>query len=134
MKTYKQKLAYITIGGILMLIGMIASSVLMPSLFAERAKLGDIECTSLRVVDTDGTTRIILVPNMESINTLTDTFKLFSDRGVIIGVNKYGGRVAVSGNGGTSSIAMAIDDDLLAGITMIDKRGIIHLDPALGEE
>ena len=33
MNTYKQKLAYITLGGVLMLIGMIASSVLLPSLF-----------------------------------------------------------------------------------------------------
>lgn len=117
-----------------MLMGMIASSVLMPSLFAERARLGDIECTSLRVVDTDGTTRILLVPNMENIHALTDILEVFSARGVVIGVNKYAGRVSVSGNGGTSSIAMAIDDDLLAGITMIDQRGIIQLDPGLSQE
>ena len=43
------KLSYIALGGLLMLIGMLASSVFMPSLFAQRDKFGDIECTSLKV-------------------------------------------------------------------------------------
>ena len=47
----RNKLSYITLGGLLMLIGMLASSVFMPSLFAQRDKFGEIECTSLTVVD-----------------------------------------------------------------------------------
>ena len=61
MRTYKQKLAYIALGGVLMLIGMIASNVFLPSLFAQRDKFGEIECTSLRVVDARGKTQVRLI-------------------------------------------------------------------------
>ena len=50
----RNKLSYIALGGLLMLIGMLASSVFMPNLFADRDKFGDIECTGLRVVNDRG--------------------------------------------------------------------------------
>lgn len=51
---FTHKFGYIALGGVLMLIGMMASSVLMPSLIAQRDKFGEIECTGLRVVDGEG--------------------------------------------------------------------------------
>ena len=134
MKTYKQKLAYTAFGGILMLMGILASSVLMPSLFAERAKLGDIECTSLRVVDAEGTTRILLLPSLDNMSNLMEVVDVMTTRGVIIGVNKHGGRVGVAGNNGTSSVIAAIDDDGRAGVTMIDKNGNLPLFTDIFEE
>ena len=51
---FSHKFGYISLGGLLMLIGMIASSVFMPNLFAQKDKFGEIECTALTVVDADG--------------------------------------------------------------------------------
>ena len=45
----RNNLSYIALDGLLMLIGMLASSVFMPNLFAQGDKFGDIECTSLKV-------------------------------------------------------------------------------------
>ena len=56
----RNKLSYIALGGLLMLIGMLTSSVFMPNLFAQRDTFGEIECTSLRVVDANGKTRVWL--------------------------------------------------------------------------
>ena len=47
----RQKLSYIAVGAALMLIGMLASSIFMPNLVAQRDKFGVIECTELRVVN-----------------------------------------------------------------------------------
>ena len=49
---FRQKLAYIALGGGLMLVGMLFSS--MSPLTAQGGGLGDITCTSLAVVDKDG--------------------------------------------------------------------------------
>ena len=53
------KFAYIVLGGLLMLIGMIASSIFMPSLVAQRAgdvNFDSITCTELRLVNANGDT------------------------------------------------------------------------------
>lgn len=52
------KLRYMALGGLLMFVGMLTASVLMPNLVAQRNRFGDIECTSLRVVDKDGMSRV----------------------------------------------------------------------------
>ncbi len=57
---FGQKLGYIGFGALLMLISMMASSVLMPSLVAQRDKFGEIECTGLSVVNANGKIRILL--------------------------------------------------------------------------
>ncbi len=51
---FSHKLGYIALGGLLMFIGMMASSIFMPNLVAQRDKFGEIECTALTVVDVDG--------------------------------------------------------------------------------
>lgn len=57
---FSHKFGYIALGGALMLIGMIASSIFMPNLIAQRNKFGEIECTGLVVLGTDGNETIRL--------------------------------------------------------------------------
>ena len=57
---FRHKLSYTALGGLLMLIGMLASSVFMPNLVVQRDKIGEIECTKLTVVDAEGKSRVIL--------------------------------------------------------------------------
>lgn len=54
---FVHKFTYIALGGILMLIGMIASSIFLPNLVAQRGSdgnLGNITCTQLRLVNAAG--------------------------------------------------------------------------------
>ncbi|MDE0186037.1 MAG: hypothetical protein OXP71_11400 [Candidatus Poribacteria bacterium] len=57
---FSHKFGYIALGGALMLIGMIASSIFMPNLIAQRDKFGEIECTGLVVLGPDGNETIRL--------------------------------------------------------------------------
>ena len=97
----RNKLSYMALGGLLMLIGMLASSVFMPNnLIAQRDKFGDIECNSLRVVDADGAVQVILSANwMDKWNT----------SGVWIGNNSYGGHVVAKGNDGKREASLSVD-------------------------
>lgn len=52
------KLRYIALGGLLMFVGMLTASVLMPNLAAQRDKFG--ECRRLAIVDENGINRILL--------------------------------------------------------------------------
>ena len=88
----RNKLSYIALGGLLMLIGMLASSVFMPSLFAQRDKFGDIECTSLTVVD--GGDVIILGKD--------------GKLGAVLSVNEHGGIVSISGKDGKSGAWLGV--------------------------
>ena len=49
------KLRYMTLGGLLMFVGMLTASVLMQSLIAQRSnRFGEIECSKLTVIDDNG--------------------------------------------------------------------------------
>ena len=61
------KLRYMALGGLLMFIGMLTASVLMPSLVAQRDKFGEIECTGLRVVDSEGDAVIVFSTNQMDV-------------------------------------------------------------------
>ena len=113
MKSYKQKLAYIALGGVLMLTGMIASSVLIPSLFAQhdKDKFGEIECTGLTVVNEDGEGIVYIGlashDRTERMGTIRvgDSVKIFgSEKGGTIEVTSIGynaifkDRVKIYGN------------------------------------
>ena len=97
----RNKLSYIALGGLLMLIGMLASSVFMSSLFAQRDKFEDIECTSLTVVD-NGT---IQVWNGSGLVYLKD-----GKLGMVLGVDEHGGFVRVYDNNGKSKAAVSADE------------------------
>ena len=55
---FRQKLTYTALGGLLMLVGMLFSSI--SPLTAQKDVFGDITCTSLTVVDKDGKSRVVL--------------------------------------------------------------------------
>ena len=114
----RNKLSYIALGGLLMLIGMLASSMFMPNFFAQREKFGDIVCTSLTVVDDEGEARVLL-----STNPFSAIFSGFDDKaGVFIGMDGYGGRVEVSGRSKGSAI-MSIDQHGNGIMSTWDKHG-----------
>lgn len=77
------KLVYAGFGGFLMLTGMLFSPV---TALRDR-KFGDIECTSLTVVDADG------------------------GEGLLLNVSEYGGRIFVGGNDGVSSAFLTINEN-----------------------
>lgn len=85
------KLRYMALGGLLMFIGMLTASVLMPSLVAQRDKFGAIECTSLRVIDEAGNSRIILTTNIFE-STADDNIKVR-----VVGNDLGGGAVVAIG-------------------------------------
>lgn len=56
--TYKEKLGYLAVGGLLVFVGMFAAN--LSPLTAQRDTFGDITCTGLRVVDANGRTMVWL--------------------------------------------------------------------------
>ena len=89
---YSHKLGYIATGGLLMLTGMMASGIFMPNLFAQRDRFGEIECTTLRVVDEEGNVKVLISG---------DEFGRYNNKdneAVFIGADRFGGIVSVSSN------------------------------------
>ena len=87
MNTNKQVISGI-IGGI---VGSIITALVVSSGTAQRDKFGDIECTSLRVVDAAGKVRVILTTNIYE-STVDDNIKVR-----VIGTNLGGGAVVAIG-------------------------------------
>ena len=103
---FSHKFGYIALGGLLMLIGMIASSIFMPNLFAQRDKFGEIECTALTVVDEDGIPLVSLnrggwgggsLTVFEKLNREINRFG-YGDIAVRLGVNGAGPYIEVWGD------------------------------------
>ena len=90
----RNKLSYIALGGLLMLIGMLASSVFMSSLFAQRDKFGEIECTKLTVVDGG---QVVV-------------FGKDGKPGALLGVDEYGGGLNVFGKDGKSGAMLNVNE------------------------
>ena len=82
---FSSKLSYIALAGLLMLIGMLASRVFAPLLFAQRGKFGAIECTSLAALDEPGSVKI----GPGSVAVFGK-----GKRQAAIGVNEYGHSIA----------------------------------------
>lgn len=112
----KNKLCYIALGGLLMLIGMMASSVFMPNLVAQRDMFGQIECTSLTVVDggtigiydNDGKLGVGL-----GIRERGGTVAVYDKNGKLgagLGVRELGGTIGVYGNDGNPKVFHAADE------------------------
>ena len=101
---FRHKFGYIALGGLLMLIGMIVSSIFMPNLFAQRDRFGEIECTNLRVVDKEGNVKVLISSDESGRYSSKDREAVF------IGADLRGGIVDIkpnysfphhSGRGGT---------------------------------
>lgn len=145
------KLRYMALGGLLMFIGMLMASVLMPSLVAQRDKFGEIECTKLTVVDggdifvwgEDLTSAVILgtrdtggfirVYGKDGPGTGVGIYGYEhgggvnvygKDRksGVTLRVTEHGGHVQVDGKGDGSSV-IAINEYGNGAVSTWDKNG-----------
>ena len=103
---WKQKAGLMALGSIFTIIGMFFAIGMLPSVTAQRDKFGDIECTSLRVVDAAGKVREILTTNIFE-GTVDDNIKVR-----VIGSDIGGGAVVAIGgdlSGGESRVSLGID-------------------------
>ena len=93
-KDLKVKLAYMGFGGIIAIIGMLFGIGMVSSSTAQKDKFGEIECSSLRVVDEDGITRVILS---------TDDRAGYDDENIRVSIDgdAYDGSVRVYGEAGS---------------------------------
>ncbi len=103
----REKLGYIALGGILMLVGMMTAN--LTPLTAQKDTFGKITCTGLNVVNPDGTTAVEL-----SIAKHGGTVAVRGKDGKIAAamtIEEYGGTVVVSGKDRKSTAGMNINED-----------------------
>ena len=121
---YREKLGYMALGGLLMLVGMLAAN--LTPLTAQRDSFGEITCTGLKVVDSEGNQRVRLTgyPDGEivaacdsngnprtSLVGFEEGGKIFvlghgREEHVTIGVDENGGQIVVFDKGGKDRVAM----------------------------
>ena len=104
---YREKLGYIVLGGVLMLVGMLA--VNLTPLTAQKDTFGRITCTGLKVVNPDRTTAVEL-----SIADHGGTVVVRGKDGKIAAamtIEEYGGTVVVRGKDRKSTAGMNINED-----------------------
>ena len=105
---YREKLGYIALGGLLMLVGMLAAS--LTPLTAQRESVGEITCTGLRVVNSEGREKVWL-----NSNSLGGNVYIYGQEGkhdfvgVALGTGTYGGLVSVFGKS-AGCASMGIDE------------------------
>ena len=122
---YREKLGYIAVGGVLMLVGMLAAN--LTPLTAQRDTFGEITCTGLKVVDSEGRDGVVLdaatgvyVWGRGKFAGCGGVFISVDERGgnalfggkkasVYIGADEHGGKVNVSGKNG-SAVVIRNDD------------------------
>ena len=103
----RNKLSNIALGGLLMLIGMLASSALAPDLFPKKDKFDEIECRSLNVVDAEGNVIVRLACESDS-----GTISIIGNDGLtkaVISATEHGGAVVVLGNAEELKASMGIN-------------------------
>ena len=124
----RNKLGYIALGGLLMLIGMLASSAFMPSLFADKDKFGEIECTKLTVIGgevivsgKDGKTKVLLggTTSGGAVGVVGNDGKMK----VSLGVMKRGGHAGVMGNDGKWKASLGVTELGNGAVSTWDKNG-----------
>ena len=117
---YKQKLGYIVLGAVIMLVGLGLGTIVSPPLIAQKdGALDEIQCSKLTVVDKAGQPAIVMGTDEESRNTIT----LFNQAGKEV-VHLYAAKqqtsVKISRPSGTQAIhlfgakrlgAIVLDDD-----------------------
>ena len=125
MKSYKQKLAYIALGGVLMLMGMIASSVLMPSLFAQRDNFEHIQCNSLRIVDNEGAPKVWIGGALGRVSLDSGTIIVNGkdSAGVQIGCDTNGNGIVEIFGKGNGKATIGINEFGNGSMSTYDKNG-----------
>ena len=106
---FTHKLTYISLGGLLMLIGMMASSVFMPNLVAQRNRFGEIECTKLTVTSPkDAGERVVLATGTDDAGLIRIFDKNRTPR-ITMDQNVIGGGVRVFGKDGSRRVTMTAE-------------------------
>ena len=102
----KQKCFYTALGAVIMLIGMGVGATLCPPLIAQkRDVLGEIQCTSLTVVNTSGTPAIVL----RADETLGNGFVIYNSAGipaVLLVADETGNSIAVVDKSGEPAVLL----------------------------
>lgn len=93
---YREKLGYIALGGVLMLVGMLTASWCLPLGAQNEAIIEEIICKRIRVVNEYGTTGIVL--DTTERGGLID-LRGERGKGAFMGVSENGGIVHVRGEG-----------------------------------
>ena len=141
-KDLKVKLVYMGFGGMIAIIGMLFAIGMLSSVTAQRDKFGEIECTKLRVVDTDGNS----VVSVEG-DRFSGGVKVFDKDGalkallsgseltggglgiygknrkvmVILSAHEHGGNVCAYGTDGKSRASLGIVED--GGVVQVKGEG-----------
>ena len=102
---YKQKLGYVALGGVLMLIGVIVASVVTPILMAQKEVFGEITCTGLRVVNQDGK-EVIRLRISESDSGFVEVLNNAETPAVYLMGDSDGGSVRVFNKSGVSVVRL----------------------------
>ena len=115
-RQFFQKLTYTALGGLLMLVGMLFSSI--SPLTAQKDVFGDITCTSLAVVDKDGKSRVRLFINEDGGKVDVSG----KDGGEVkLGISEDGGAVTVSGSGKDGGFGSLFINENGGFVTVIGK-------------
>lgn len=121
----KQKLAYIALGGALVIIGQLLPNILVSRVVAQgkatSVEFDTVTCRSLKVVDKTGKVRAQLeVIKRPSVAPVDDVIQVFNQSGVSVyraGVASNGGNIIVYGN----------DNEALAGMSIGISGGMVAI-------
>ena len=104
---YREKLGYSALGGLLMLVGMLAAN--LTPLTAQRDSFGEITCTGLKVVDSEGNQRVRLTgyPDGGIVAACDSNGNL---RTSLVGFEE-GGKIFVMGHGGEERVTIGVDEN-----------------------
>ena len=104
---YREKLGYMALGGLLMLVGMLAAN--LTPLTAQRDTFGEITCTGLKVVDSEGNQRVRLTgyPDGGIVAACDSNGNL---RTSLVGFEE-GGKIFVMGHGGEERVTIGVDEN-----------------------
>ena len=114
----RREVLYAVIGGVVGAVLVMAAGSFTPlGAQSQSDSFGEITCTGLKVVDSDGRMRIGL-----SATSSRGSVVVFGKEGFAhVGVDKYGGLVTVRGKDGERSAQMAINEN--GGAVSVHGRG-----------
>ena len=108
---YREKLGYIVLGGVLMLVGMLAAGLFSPLGAESRSKgnFDEISSRKIRIVDSDGKVRVALVA-VENVGLVS----VYNGDGEVMAMmsatDEFGGDIRVIGKDGKSEARMRLNE------------------------
>lgn len=104
---YREKLGYVALGGVLMLVGMLAAGLTSPIEAvnnAPDAQFGKITCTEIRVLGANGNSSVFI--NSEAHGGSVGVYGNAGQGVAIMTIDKRGGRINVAGGRGDAWMAI----------------------------